>query len=428
MSDRRPKKSNSLKTSKLNSNTPIKPKRKESYGVTTNADVFLNKIINNTFSPVTSTKHIPKIPSNTLENIQIEKLTLDILKKDYEKYPNGDISQKSFGIVKSFAYNSYHGLVKELNEDKICVVQHLKKPQNSKSRIWPKLSYFAIFDGHGGDKCSSFLKENFLNYLIEDKNFPIDIKLSLTNTIERIENEFLLLDKNDISGTCALICIIADNKIYVGNVGDSRAIMSMDNGTKIRPLTIDHKPNNPKEYERIVKAGGKVYIDNDDPIRDLSKMVVINHPKEFDNYIKDPDVVYRVYPCDLAVSRSIGDAKSKIKESGGIPGCIVATPEVFIFDNSSNSDFIIMGCDGIFDNLTNNEIIDCAWFALHNSCKERKNDINLLSLDMCNMIIKNSMDKMSEDNLSVIIIGLEGLEKYLTNKINKERIGNVFKK
>ncbi len=44
------------------------------------------------------------------------------------------------------------------------------------------------------------------------------------------------------------------------------------------------------------------------------------------------------------------------------------------------------------------------------------------------MIIKNSMDKMSGDNLSVIIIGLEGLEKYLTNKINKERIGNVFKK
>ena len=87
-----------------------------------------------------------------------------------------------------------------------------------------------------------------------------------------------------------------------------------------------------------------------------------------------------------------------------------------------------MGCDGIFDNLTNNEIIDCAWFALHNSCKERKNDINLLSLDMCDMIIKNSMDKMSGDNLSVIIIGLEGLEKYLTNKINKERIGNVFKK
>ena len=428
MSERKVRKSNSLKGNKVNSKGPIKPKRKESYGPSKNAEVFLNKIINNSFSPITNYKQIQKFQSNTIENNQVEKLTLDILKKDYDKYPSGALSQKSFGIAKSYAFDSYHGLVKDHNEDKICVCLNLKKPPNSKSRIWPKLSYFAIFDGHGGDKCSSFLKEHFLDYLLEDKNFPIDIKSSLMNTIDRIEKEYLSLDKNDISGTCALICIIADNKIYFCNVGDSRAIMSMDNGTKIRPLTIDHKPNNPKEYERIIKAGGKVYIDNDDPIRDISKMIVINNPVEFDKYINEPDVVYRVYPCDLAVSRSIGDAKSKIKESGGIPGCIIATPEVFMFDNSSNLDFIIMGCDGIFDNLTNNEIIDSAWFTLHNSSKERKNDINLLSLDMCDMIIKNSMDKMSGDNLSVIIIGLEGLEKYLNNKINKERIGNMFKK
>jgi protein phosphatase 2C family protein 2/3 len=156
-------------------------------------------------------------------------------------------------------------------------------------------------------------------------------------------------------------------------------------------------------------------------------MIVINNPKEFDNYIKDPDVVYRIYPCDLAVSRTIGDAKSKIKESGGIPGCIVATPDIFIFDNSSNLDFIVMGCDGIFDNLTNNEIIDCAWFAIQNTDKERRNDINLVSLDICNMIIKNSMDKLSGDNLSVIVIGLEGLEKFINNKVLKQKVGNMFK-
>ena len=41
----------------------------------------------------------------------------------------------------------------------------------------------------------------------------------------------------------------------------------MDNGKKFRPLTIDHKPNNPKDYERIIKCGGKVYVDNDNPER-----------------------------------------------------------------------------------------------------------------------------------------------------------------
>ena len=97
----------------------------------------------------------------------------------------------------------------------------------------------------------------------------------------------------------------------------------MDNGKKIRPLTIDHKPNNPKDYERIIKCGGKVYIDNDNPERDLTQMTVINNEKEFDKYINDPEIVYRIYPCDLAVSRTIGDLKDKKKELGGLPGQVI---------------------------------------------------------------------------------------------------------
>ena len=46
---------------------------------------------------------------------------------------------------------------------------------------------------------------------------------------------------------------------------------------------------------------------------------------------------------------------------------------------------------------------------------------------MCDMIIKNSMDKMSGDNLSVIIIGLEGLEKYINNQLLKKKVGSMFK-
>ena len=86
-----------------------------------------------------------------------------------------------------------------------------------------------------------------------------------------------------------------------------------------------------------------------------------------------------------------------------------------------------MGCDGIYDCLSNKDLIDTAWFAVNKLGKEKKYDINKVSLDMCNMIIKNSMDKLSADNLTVIIIGLEGLEKYLQNKINKQKIGNMIK-
>ena len=439
------KKANSVKSGKsdtklihMSKSLKIGHKRKESYNLT-NAAAFANKIINNA-SPLINIKTKLSLDSKELEMNNEDQLTMDILKKDYPNYKDGEMSQKPFGIIKSFAFNTYSGLVKSNNEDKVSVCLNLKKPFNSKSRIWPKMSYFAIFDGHGGDKCSIFLKDNLLNYIMEDKNFPIDIKASLQSSLEKAENEFnkqyqnLKLDninnlneKTDFSGSCALICLIVDNKIYLCNVGDSRAIMSMENGSKIRPLTIDHKPNNPKEYDRIVKNGGKVYIDNEESFRDNNdNLKFINNEKEFDNYVND-DVIYRIFPSDLAVSRTIGDPKVKMKNLGGFNNQIIFNPEIFTFENSSSCDFIILGCDGIYDNLKNNEIIDCAWFVIQNTDKERKNDINLVTLDICNMIIKNSMDKMSGDNLSVIVIGLEGLEKYINNKMLKQKVGNMFK-
>ena len=84
-----------------------------------------------------------------------------------------------------------------------------------------------------------------------------------------------------------------------------------------------------------------------------------------------------------------------------------------------------MGCDGIYDNLSNFDIIDSACFTIHHVAKERKYDINL-TLDICNMIIKNVMDKLSSDNLSVIVITFERLKKYLANMKSKESKDKVL--
>jgi len=53
--------------------------------------------------------------------------------------------------------------------------------------------------------------------------------------------------------------LIVGEVVYVANVGDSRAFMSIDCGSKIVPLTSDHKPENPDEQKRIEQNGGKVY-------------------------------------------------------------------------------------------------------------------------------------------------------------------------
>lgn len=49
------------------------------------------------------------------------------------------------------------------------------------------------------------------------------------------------------------------HECYVANVGDSRAIMSADDGKKLFLLSRDHRPDEIHEEKRIVENGGSVY-------------------------------------------------------------------------------------------------------------------------------------------------------------------------
>jgi len=54
----------------------------------------------------------------------------------------------------------------------------LNKPATTKE--WPKCSYFAIYDGHGGNLCADFLKDNLHQIIITQDSFPIDPAQALT--------------------------------------------------------------------------------------------------------------------------------------------------------------------------------------------------------------------------------------------------------
>ena len=373
---------------------------------------------------------INKLKKSILENN--DKALSNAFSKKYPDYPECCNSQKSIGLVKSFAYNTYKGLIKQNNEDRVIVVNPIPKPEKKIHRSWPKMSYFGVFDGHGGENCSEYLKNNFLNVLIENKNFPLDIKVALTETFEKIEEEIYnknkgkLKEEIDKSGSCALVSVMTENKIFIANVGDSRAIMSLNGGSKVKQLTIDHKPNNIKEYERIIKNGGKVYVDDDyqedeHGKYDENKLKYILNKSDFEKYAGEKDIIYRHYPSDLAIMRSIGDLKAKYKEFGGLPDNIISTPEIFVYDYNPANDFMVMGCDGIYDDLSNEEIINAAWYIFKNKSKEKNYDIHLLSKDSCNLIIKYGLDLLTSDNLTCIVIGLEGLQKFLNLKRLKEK-------
>lgn len=63
----------------------------------------------------------------------------------------------------------------------------------------------------------------------------------------------------DRAGSCAVCVMIVGEMCYVANVGDSRAVLSIDGGKQVLSLTKDHKPNEESEKQRVIQGGGKIY-------------------------------------------------------------------------------------------------------------------------------------------------------------------------
>jgi serine/threonine protein phosphatase PrpC len=244
---------------------------------------------------------------------------------------------------------------------------------------------YGIMDGHGseGHLVSDFvknqIKEYFNNkkiYAINNKNkefsfnkfgmsFEIYDKLK-HNNYELIKNFYENTNKKlsdtefdiNFSGTTCIMVFKIGKKIICSNVGDSRAILverklifeektnSILNKYEIIELSHDHKPNNKGEKERIEKCGGEVaqeFLNEEDEKSDLPFRVW----KEGCNY------------PGLAISRSLGD---KIAEKIGV----ISEPEFIEAEINKNSKYIIMGSDGVFEYLTNNDILEISNKYLNN--------------------------------------------------------------
>ena len=387
----------------------------------TNININASTIINpgNNNDKETFQKYI------TINDIIGEKceLNLDILKLFFENYDQSKTSKKPMGSIKSYGVNTFQGIVRNYNEDRVSIIINMNKPKNFLKK-WPKISFFGIYDGHGGEGCSEFLRDNLHKYICENDYFPENIPEAIKYGIQKAEYEFLnnyalSVNKEEIvdkSGSCVIILLIVDTNIYIANVGDSRCLLSMDNGKKYITVTHDHKPNSPNEIIRIKNNGGNVY---------QSQTIINNLENAFLNgkILIGP---YRVIPGRLSVCRTIGDAEAKIKKFGGNPNVIISTPDIFYYDlKKENLDFFILGCDGIYDQMSNKEILDLAWMILKNNNKHNFelrenglngynennsndiNDIHYKSGLIVDLILKASLARKSFDNVTCLFIGLK---------------------
>jgi protein phosphatase 2C family protein 2/3 len=74
--------------------------------------------------------------------------------------------------VLSYGANTHNGIIRTYNEDRISIVLDLKNPNSKQAPTEKKITFFAIFDGHGGSGCSEFLRDNLHNLIAASTYFP----------------------------------------------------------------------------------------------------------------------------------------------------------------------------------------------------------------------------------------------------------------
>jgi protein phosphatase 2C family protein 2/3 len=282
--------------------------------------------------------------------------------------------------------------VRDYNEDRVSIILNINKPIDRQSEIWPKCSFFAVYDGHGGSACADFLRDNLHQFVTRSLAFPYDPEMALFEGFAIAEKTFQDYAKSlsppETSGSCAVVLLVVDQICFVANLGDSRAIMSGEKGKKVYCLSKDHKPSEVNEKNRVESAGGRVYI---------TTLQVA------DEKLQGPS---RILPGRLSVSRSFGDIEAKCIEFGGNPNVLLSVPEIKTFKIHPEYDFILLASDGIFDKLSNREAVT--------KVTEKLKEQPLADLHrQCEIgveaVMTAALVKKTKDNITVVMIGLDGL-------------------
>ena len=377
-----------------------------------------------------------------------KEINLDMMKEKFNNFFPGKASKKSYGCISAYAANTNQGIVRNYNEDRVSINININQPKNYKGETpWPKASFFSVYDGHGGNKCAEFLRDNLLNLICDNTYFPNDVKSAIKFGFEQVDKKFLEQSvKNgaiiETSGSCALILLIIENKIYIANVGDSRCLISMQNGLIRRDVTRDHKPNYPYEKERILSNGGNVY-QTKTPFNPNNENGTQSDNNENNLILLGP---YRVHPGSLSVSRTIGDAAAKLSDFGGNPNVVISEPDIYCYDlEKDDVDFLILGCDGIYDHMTSKDVFKCAWMMIDNyrninlqldeknksdgSENDEKIDTFTTCANIVDFILKASMSRKSFDNVTCVIVSFKDLlNAFKPNNEQKiEKISNDIK-
>ncbi|GIL65773.1 hypothetical protein Vafri_19462 [Volvox africanus] len=242
-------------------------------------------------------------------------------------------------------------------EDRHCIVQCLRPLSSSGQPLQDGVQrcLAAIYDGHNGTRAADTAAARLHMLLAADAALRTHtgelappaamaaeeaaIGAALRRCFRRLDDEILAEARADGArdGATALLVMRLSDTLYAAHAGDSRAVLSR-RGHAVR-LTEDHKPHLPAEKARVEAAGGRV---------DFQRCWrVIVEPRE------------GRLGSGLAVSRSLGDLD--FKEPRRFVEC---EPDVRRLVPQPGDNLVVLGSDGLWDVLSDQEAVDCANTAL----------------------------------------------------------------
>ncbi|KAM0034787.1 putative protein-serine/threonine phosphatase [Helianthus debilis subsp. tardiflorus] len=235
-------------------------------------------------------------------------------------------------------------------------------------------SFFGVYDGHGGQAVSKFCAKYLHQQVIKHEAYSSgDIGTAIQKSFLRLDEMMcgqrgwrelaILGDKRDqfsgmmegliwsprssetkgqtddwpveegphsnyegpTCGSTACVAIIRNNQLVVANSGDSRCVISRKG--QAYNLSKDHKPDLETEKERISKAGGFIHCGR------------VNGT--------------------LNLTRAIGDME--LKKDKSLPAekqILTANPDINLVELCEDDDFIVLACDGIWDCMSSQQLVD----------------------------------------------------------------------
>jgi serine/threonine protein phosphatase PrpC len=217
---------------------------------------------------------------------------------------------------------------RESNEDQHSCILNL----NEKETKLNDINFFAVFDGHGGKCVSKYLKDNLPHFFTSKFNKSIytnnELATKYFNKVyDKIQSNMIKHHPRAVQYCGSTACVGIHykdsnfkDKLWILNVGDSRAIKYNKHNIAVQ-LSIDHKPNNPTERQRIKQLGGKIEFDGSD---------------------------WRIK--NLSLSRAFGDIECT--------PYVTHLPQIYNYRISQDDKFIIFACDGLWDVLSNQQVGD----------------------------------------------------------------------